>query len=336
MKKFQLLLAMIFAAVIVNVTLTSCSDDNDNPESPEKPEKPTTDSDISEFTSPVMADEAARFTITDANSPFSSIELTESGRYVVIPSSYFQYQTAGHTNQKTFFAAASPVISRYGTDGIVTGKYTKAGEGEYILDGFGSLSVIGSSQEACDLIITLGDGTEINVGAQQDEVLATDPNTLALCRSWKFEQFRVRLTLNGTVISDRAASFSNLSSLGTLIGQDMYNFAKDNGYLEDGETLSDYVFEIPQMAEEFIFTKTGSYILILDDQLSVNIWRWNNKDGLEIRYSHNIENIYDPDFSNNVWLTFGGTQLSVYEVTQDGEDGVNMKTETWSILSELK
>lgn len=327
MKKIKLLWAIIFATVM-SLGFTACSSDDDEPEDPQN--------DISQFTNPTMADEAARFTITDADAPYSSVELTESGKYVVLPSFYAQTQAADQAKPKCQFASVNPAQSRSGADGVFTGKYTKVSEGEYILEGFGSLTVTGSSQEACELIICLENGTEINLGAQKEEVLATDPTTLALCRSWKFEQVRFRETYSGIVVSDRSSDIKDLSNLSKQIGQDIYNFMQKYGALDEGDTPSDYEPDLSGMAEEAIFTKTGSYLLFLNGQLSANIWRWNNKDEREIRYSHNISDLQDPEYSNNAWLTFNGTQLTVYESRAESDEGDIMKIETWSTLSELK
>lgn len=329
MKKIKLLWAIMFATVM-SLSFTACSSDDDEPEDPQN--------DISQFTNPTMADEAARFTITDADAPYSSVELTESGRYVVLSSANAQYLAPYQAKSKCQFASLNPAQSRSGADGIFTGKYTKVSEGKYILEGFGSITVTtGSSQEACELIICPENGTEIKLGAQKDEVLANDPTTLALCRSWKCNQYRARFTVNGNVVYDRSADFKDLSNLSKQIGQDIYNFVKKNGGdIEEMGSPSDCEPDFSDLADEMIFTKTGSYLLFLNGQLSANIWRWGNKNEREIRYSHNILDIQDPDNSGNAWLTFSGTQLIVYECHAENDDEGTMKEESWTTLSEIE
>lgn len=325
----------MMAVAVTCLSLTSCSDDEPNDEEPNEG-----GGDISQLTKPVMADEAALYTITDSESPYSSIELTESGRYIVLPDYYRGY--APEKRGETTFAGMSIAKSR-SSYGVYSGKYTKIGEGEYILEGFGSLTVTGSSSEACELLITREDGTEVTIGAQQEEVLSTDPVTIALCRSWKVETIRVRMRVDGEVVTDHSATRENVSSISAKIGQDIYNYMAKHGLLEEDDEPSDYEIELPLFAEEAIFTKTGSYLLFVDGELTTNIWRWKDQKEYEIQYSHDVSDLNNPEYSNNALLTFKGNTLTAYEynvesgeVGETGSGRKTMKAEMWSTLSELK
>jgi len=332
---------LAFAALaITGLTLTSCSDDDENtPDSPDAPQ--TTESDFSQLTTPTMASEAALYSINDENSPYASIELTEGGKYVVLPAYYRTMMPKG--NKVCLLGTIDYTVSRGdGTNEPACGVYTKIDEGEYLLEGFGTITVTGSSDEACELIITLEDGTTTTVGAQPEKALDASPASLALCRTWKSETIRMRLSVNGEIVSDRSGRYTEAANIMAQIEREMYEWGVKHGYADPEEgpddfDPSDYDTII---ADEVVFTKCGSYLLFANDTLSVNIWRWNDMDNLIIRYSHNIDNINDPDYSNNATLTFGGTQLTTYEYQTESvtEEGLNikMKYETWTTLSEKR
>jgi len=327
---------LMMAVAVTSFSLTSCSDDDE----PNIDEEPNGGGDYSKLTTPAMADEAALYTITDSESPYSSIELTESGRYIVLPNYYVGFAPA--KSDITTLAGISPSKSR-SADGSYFGKYTKIGEGEYILEGFGALTVTGSSSESCELLITREDGTEVTIGAQQEEALSTDPATLALCRSWKVETIRLRMSVDGEVITDRSATRENYSSISAQIGNDIYNYNKRHGMLDEDDEPSDYEPELPLLAEEVIFTKCGSYLLFADSELATNIWRWKNPKEYEMHYSHDVSDLNNPEYSNNAWLTFKDNTVTTYEyntettaVDESGTKTATVKAETWTTLSELK
>lgn len=320
----------MLAFVAVGMAFTACSDDDNDGEN-DGPSNPAGTGDYGQFTEPTMAKEAARFSISDPNSPFSSIELTESGRYLVLPAQYNSYFAA----RKKFPATASILLKESRSENVSTGKYTKIGENEYLLEGFGTITITGSSTEACELIITKEDGTEITVGAQPDQVFATDPITLALCRSWQTKELRMRMSIDGSVVTDRRGSVNNLSTLAYNIQHDMYNWAKKHGMVEEDETIDDFEVDMPVIADEVIFTKVGSYLLLKDSQIAYSIWAWKNQNNGLLHYSHNVNSFYDPTYSNDASVSFDGKTMTMYEFSADQEDGMTFKYETWSYCSEL-
>lgn len=310
---------MAFLAAVA--VLTSCSDENDGKE-------PAGSKDFSQLATPAMAKEAAKYKITNSSSPYASIELTESGDFVVI------------TQKSPYYAPATDDSTR--ASGNFRGKFTKIGEGEYLLEGFGSLTVTGTPSGACELILTLLDGTEINLGAQIEESLSSDEATVALCRTWKSETTRMRLSLNGKKISDRTAVGNHIKELPSIVSKDMYDYFKKMGWTDDDDDPSDYGITLGVPADEVIFTKSGSYILITDNTLSTNIWKWSKRSDLEISWSHDVTGLgSESKESGNASLSFNGKQLVIYEKSEptdedefDDDGDASLLFEIWSTLSE--
>lgn len=329
--KFIKFFSMALCATMA-LSFASCSDDDDNDDNSGVKAPTTQDTgNYSQFGEPVLASEAGRYTITDEQSPYASIELTESGRYVILPQYYRNYTPMAKKSVRImkFFGIQSRA------DDVQTGSYTKIGENEYLLEGFGTITITGSSTEACEIVITLEDGTETTVGAQPEEVFATDPITLALCRSWKSSELRMRVSVNGSIVTDQRAAINNLNSMLSNMARDMYNWAKKHNMLDEDDTIEDYEVDAPEIADEAIFTKAGSYLLLKDGQLAYSIWAWNDMSKGMLHYSHNVQNLFDPYFSNDATISFDDKNMVAYEFTEDSEDGLTVKYETWSYFVEL-
>ena len=67
---------------------------------------------------------------------------------------------------------------------MISGHYTKKGDGIFVLEGFGTIVVKGGEQNAVSLDITYLDDSKIEVGAQKAEQYASSEKTKALCRTW--------------------------------------------------------------------------------------------------------------------------------------------------------
>lgn len=324
--KFNKIFLAIGTLAMMAFVASCSSDNNDEPESGK--------SDFSKLEKPQYADDGAKYKITTPGSDISSIELTESGRYIITRSWTTPYRAESAKKMRAF-SADGAVLSRAGSDAYVTGTYIKVGDGEYILDGYGSVVITGTSDGGVELIVSPEDGDTFTVGAQQESTFSDDnEETLALCRSWVPAKLRVRISLNGRVMVDEAGPYSDYNKIQERVARKLASYDPDE-YDED-----DFIFDDPY-AEEVIFTRSGSYVVLFNDgELNVRIWKWINRDNLKIAYSYSIDSFNDPDDSGTGLLTFSDHNLTVYEseTETDSEDGEKMTvtTEFWTSLTEKR
>lgn len=324
--KFNKIFLAIGTLAMMAFVASCSSDNNDEPESGK--------SDFSKLEKPQYADTGAKYQITTPGSDISSIELTESGRYIITRSWAVPYRVES-SKKASALRAPKAVLSRSGNDAYVIGSYIKVGENEYILDGYGSVVITGSADGAVELIVSPEDGESFTVGAMQEDALNDDSDaTLALCRSWIPVKLRARISLNGKVMADESGNYSDCNKIFERIARKLASYDPDE-YDED-----DFFFDEP-IAQEIIFTRSGSYVVLFDDgELDARIWKWINRDNLSIAYSYSITDFDDPDESGICHLTFNDHNLTVFEkhIETDSEDGEKMTVtaEFWISMTEKR
>lgn len=122
---------------------------------------------------------SAKYNITSAGSDLKSIELTASGNYLIVKNSNgtLRAPAAGKRNR---WAAAARMVTRAGTDwynNIIQGKFTKISDTEFRLEGYGTIIIIGSANDAVNLDITLANGSKVEVTAQRSTQMAESAMT---------------------------------------------------------------------------------------------------------------------------------------------------------------
>lgn len=243
---------------------------------------------------------ADRFSITSENSPYSSIEFTASGNYLIIDKGYNPFYMPDlarsdihmHVNM---FCQIPEIYSRDISDGIIYGKYTVNSDGEYILDGFGTIRVISDGSTSVDLEITTNSGHVIVVGANRDNIMAESEMTNKLCRTWIISKVRVAYWEGGFKIFDKTLPMNKFGDLDL-----------------DGD------YAVP---DNVIFTKAGTYMVkYTNGALAVSTWRWENEKKGILRYSWDYDDLYDEFASNTVELRFNGNKLVIREGDYDKEE----------------
>ena len=278
---------LAFAGLFIPFVIISCSgNDKDNPV--EEPDEPY---DAGEFNRPKFETESALYKIPSGDSGLRSIELTASGFYIVITDVYSKDnsgQIAAAHSAPSFVSCIKSLDTRsYESNGIITGSYTKKGDGEFVLEGFGTIVVIGGEKNAVSLDITLNNGRKIEVGAQKAEQYDSSTKTNAMCRTWDLGQVVVHKT-EGDV-----------------------TYANYHEY-EKGESQIYYDDSVVPM--QVLFTKSGTYIVIREDHtLAVSTWAWSDEAAGRIRYSWNYDNLFEEGVSNFVDIAFEGKQMLVTE-----------------------
>lgn len=131
---------------------------------------------------PVYSEEAVKCEFTDPDAPYESLELTESGDYILVVQN-------DEPNVGPAPFAASPLrgISRAESGSNVKhGTYTKTGEKSYELTGLGTVVFTENSIQ-----ITPTNGQTTTYRANFQALLQTSHQIGLLCRSWKCVQWRI-------------------------------------------------------------------------------------------------------------------------------------------------
>lgn len=229
-------------AALVMGTMTACSSDDDND-----------GGGASSFETPKYEADAAKYVMDETQSPYESIELTASGNYVITPSQYTNAKkhntngTRSETGKKGMALLMKGMLSdRITADGNITrgdddyiyshiayGKYTKTGENEYTLEGFGTVTITADSNgNAYSIVIKKNGGSaeEYTAKKQNPDLNSTKSNML--CRTWSIAGYRYYAKLNGKTIVD--FKDNTLKGLATQ----MYNWLKKNDPNLRRETLT--------------------------------------------------------------------------------------------------
>lgn len=301
----KLFYSLVLPAVLcLGFAVTSCSDDDDN------------GGGIPSLSTPEFENSSAKYVMA-SGSPYSSIELTASGNYVIIAdgaSSYSlnqSYASAPMTTiAKGMFRTHDASVSRSYFNGIYYGTYTKTGDNQYNLSGFGTITVNNTGDNAYSLTVTTSSGTQ-TLAASKAVADKDSERTNALCRTWNFDRINLKVWLNGSKKYDKTVAANKL-----------------NDFLEDWgeEGLGDD--EIPR---QVIFTKSGTYMVLYgtgdnsNNGLDISTWCWDNENEGILRYSWNLDNLYDPDDSGTILTSFSGKNMTIIEEYEEIEDGQRIR-----------
>lgn len=176
MKKFLnlnwLLSGLLMMACLF--TFTACSDDND-------------DNGGGELTTPKYAEDAVKFEIQDADSPYQSIELTPSGDYLVMKNTG---SSPAFVKGKMVSVKRNEAGKPSSNSNVINGKYTKNADGSYTLEDFGTVTL-----EENKITIVSGNGQRYGyTGIYAPKVTGVSSD---LFRTWKATKYRVQIKGDG-------------------------------------------------------------------------------------------------------------------------------------------
>lgn len=283
MKKIKLL-AMAVAMMFTATCFTACCSDDDG-EGIGNIDLPT----------PQYEQVSGKYEITQAGSPYESIELGASGNYVVTRS-YGGYSLAPKTEGRARMA----LLAKRGTtrsteyDGIIYGTFTSLGGGEYDLEGFGTIKLEYSGDNVTGIEVTTN-GTTTNYAAEKAPTMSNDDITNALCRTWKIERIR-----------------------------DVY-YDKETGKTDDitvtPENPGEEGYDMPV---EVLWSKSGTYLIsYLDNSIGLAEWKWRDRSKGTMYYA------WDGDWTGDyATITFDGNSAVVHDKWEDdyGRD------ESWTYM----
>lgn len=150
-------------------TFTACSSDDDD------------DDGGGQLTTPTYAEDAVKFEIQDANSPYQSIELTPSGDYIVIKNGTNTPAFAKGIKAKSKKRAAE---SNSTANNIIIGKYTKNADGSFNLKDFATVTFSDNT-----VSIKGSNGTEITLNGNKVPKIS-DVNS-NIFRTWKAIKYKI-------------------------------------------------------------------------------------------------------------------------------------------------
>lgn len=260
-----------YFAVILAITtigITACSKDDEN----------------NSLATPEYESYAAKYDITTSGSPYSSIELTASGNYIITENgnnpSYSAVRTTNEEAKSFSFLSKKKHTTRTEFEGYKFGTYTVTGKNQYTLSGFGTLTIVEDGDNIYDLMIKCDNGQSITLGANRDNMYSSSEMTNNLCRTWSINKLHEQQWKDNQITLDET--------------------------WEIGKYDSDPI--------EVIFTKAGTYMVFYaDGTLDVSTWKWENESKGIMRYSWNLDYIDDPEESGSVTITFGDNTCTAFE-----------------------
>lgn len=294
--------AMLLAACL----MSSCSDDDEDQVPPQQ------DINLNE---PTYESVSAKYNVTSGGGGISSIELTASGNYVITMegAAYVPAALSPRNMMKSFTHAATN--GTRADEGYICGKFVKISDTEFILEGFGSIVIEGASNNAFSIQVTKSEGETYTLNAEKAATVSNSEMSNALCRTWDINTMALKGTFNGRDFynGEKPASQHDLiwKELNTAFGKLIESIT--------GEPEEDDFFNVPESTpKQIIFTKSGSYIIITEDNyLGIAKWTWKNEKNGIITYSN-------PMGTNDITVTFSGEEMNIDELNADideSEDG---------------
>lgn len=305
MKTFRKV-GMIIVAVLLCGSMAACSEDDEDGDGGGTGIENVT------LATPDYEEHAALYEL-DGNGEWQSIELTASGNYIITENFYYSAskmlkpelskESPVGRSLKMLNNGVRPTRSSY--NGIIYGTYTVNEDGTYVLEGFGTIELVGSEDNAVSLVVTPQNGEAVTMTAEKRNQAPQSDITNALCRTWKVKALRTVIKFNGNTKMDRTVEVDKideyLDSLSNQAGQEISKEA----------LLGEYI------PEEIVFTKAGTYMVDYDDEkLAVSTWMWENATTGQLRYSWSYDDMYDETKSGVVSISFNNNILYITEIEE--------------------
>lgn len=273
------------------------------------------------FAEPAFAKQAKLLKITGANSPYATIEFTESGNYVIVLNSptvpYAPARIGSHHALHVFSKSSITPQTRAHFDdedgSIICGHYTMTGDNVYNLANFGTIEVKKEKNGVATIVVTPMGEEPFELTASVAKTMPDSEMTRAICRTWSFEKMRVVLDVNGQKLDKTypwtkegaAACTKDLKPFGEKVYEDLYYYL-----LED--------FETGDQAYQIICSKAGSYMVLYANQsLAISTWGWDKYEPGLFRYSWDYDSLYNPEESGTIQVSFEDEYCLVKEDVWD-------------------
>lgn len=321
-------IAQIAACALISVALcaplSSCSDDDDEVKGVGA---------IPELSTPPYENVSAKYEINTAGSAIKSIELTAAGNYIIIADPYAataHEETAGPANTYATKSGLIPVpfqpTSRSDFNGVIYGKFTKISDTEFILEGFGSIVIEGTSSNTVSIIVTTADGKSDTVSAVKASENPDSAITKAICRTWDLTQARLTAAINGKKIFDKTAPIANYWKLQTEAEKALADWVNTH-YPDPEDPAEPSVYDYDFYPSQVLFSRSGTYLVTYTNgAMALSTWRWVNEAAGIFHYSWNYNDANDEEASNDATVSFDGNSIVVSESRTLSEEGITLTT----------
>ena len=301
-----------------------------------------------DFDTPKYEEFSAKYVIETEGSDIESIELTASGNYI-ITKSYYSYYSTYNLNCGRMLLAKPHESRGYGMP--IYGKYTKVSDTEFKLEGFGTIKINGSTDDAYSLTIEeTGEEPYVLTAAKKTQY-EDSAMTNALCRTWEISTLGLKYVINGKTIFDKTVDSDNIRDLAAsyvdaiikyyekIYGDEIY---EDEEYEDIQEYIDEYIDEFANSyneikPEQVVFTKSGTYMVYYSgSELAISTWTWDDMEKGILRYSWSYDDMYDDYASGKVTVSFKDGKLYITESESESEDGESYKISFTYGMTEVK
>lgn len=221
--------------------------------------------------SDVVNTDAARYEITDPNADISFIELTEGGQYFV------GGDESDYGAKPMLARRAEQLADEDDEDGLCYGDYTKNANGEFVLNGYGTLTVTKNGEVYELKVVPEGSTTTKSYSARKATSTEVVSNTAKnLCRTWKFQSVAYSLKAGGYTAFDFKAN--SMRELATKMKAKMKELASKNGEewtQEDEDEWNEQIqYAYEEQPERLTFAASGyMYARFGDNNVERGKWR---------------------------------------------------------------
>lgn len=287
--------------------------------------------------SDVVNTDAARYEITDPNADISFIELTEGGQYFV------GGDESDYGAKPMMARRAAQRAAESSDDGLHYGDYTKGANGEYVLNGYGTLTVTKNGEVYEVKIVPEGSTTTKSYSAHK--VTSTEPISSTaknLCRTWKFQSVAYSFKMGSYTVFDLKAH--SMREITIQMKAKMKELASKNGEewtQEDEDEWNEQIeYAYEGQPERLTFTGSGyMYIRFGDNDVEPYMWRmsgnklqrWNwDEEAWSNDFFLSIDDTALEEGSSETVSEVKGNTLTITQTLRGSEGGVIKYSMTFS------
>ncbi|MDR3843443.1 hypothetical protein [Hallella sp.] len=279
--------------------------------------------------SDVVNTDAARYEITDPNADISFIELTEGGQYFV------GGDESDYGAKPMMARRAAQRAAESSDDGLHYGEYTKGANGEYVLNGYGTLTVTKNGEVYEVKIVPEGSTTTKSYNARKvTSTVAASATAKNLCRTWKFQSVAYSFKMGSYTVFDLKAN--SMREITIQMKAKMKELASKNGEewtQEDEDEWNEQIeYAYEGQPERLTFTGSGyMYIRFGDNDVEPYMWRmsgnklqrWNwDEEAWSNDFFLSIDDTALEEGSSETVSEVKGNTLTITQTLRGSEGGV--------------
>ena len=309
MKKVNIFVVLLCIIATTCVGITSCSSDDK----------------IEQTVELILG----KFIINDKSLGYESIELFNSGSYIVtlVDNDSEDLGSTDIVSPDELTLSSGAII--FGSDVInnvtrsstssknIYGSYTRLSDFVYDLDGFGILTIDMDKNEVNSFNIILENGKEITMGVSRQNEYANSTATNELCNEWIAKVFEERY-YDGEELVYHIKYTVGKSTLDISYDPNNAYTYQLNSFIERYKV---------EGSKSVIFSKAGTYAVLKNNgSLSYAKWWWKNEANRQMYYSWGEKE--EDEEAAYVKLKFNKNELFVHEIYYDfyGGNGSINKT----------